>query len=74
MLAAYVSNSGEPPNHFADRQAIAYPDGWEFSWVYRPCPDLATLKVFIHKDGRGDYGETPECAPGDDRQAGVEMI
>ena len=63
MLSAYVAHTGEPPSHFAAPQEVAYADGWQYSWRYRPCPDIAALQIFIHRDGRGDYGAPPECHP-----------
>jgi hypothetical protein len=63
MLANYVEHSGEPVGHFIEPATVDYPDGWAFSWRYVPCPTVAQLQVFIHRDGRGDYGETPECHP-----------
>lgn len=63
MLASYARHSGDPPGHFVEPATVDYPDGWEFSWRYVPCPAVARLRIFIHRDGRGDYGETPECHP-----------
>lgn len=63
LLAAYVHDSGEPPMHFIAAGAVAYPDGWEFAWRYRPCPDIAALKVFVSKSGSASYSALPDCLP-----------
>lgn len=63
LLAAYAAQSGEPARHFAPQPTVDYPDGWEFGWSYAPCPEVARLRVFIGRNGRADYSETPDCAP-----------
>jgi len=63
MLAAYVARSGEPGSHFAAMTRVDYPEGWEFSWAYAPCPDVTRLRVFIRRSGSGHYGELPDCHP-----------
>ena len=42
---------------------IEYPEGWEFSWAYTPCPEVARLSIFIRRSGSGHYGELPDCHP-----------
>lgn len=63
LLAAYARETGEPAVHFTARGPVDYPDGWEFSWSYAPCPEIASLRVFIGRDGRANYAQTPDCAP-----------
>lgn len=63
MLAAYRARSGEPVAHFAAMARVDYPEGWEFSWAYAPCPDVTRLRVFIRRNGSGHYGELPDCHP-----------
>jgi hypothetical protein len=63
MLGAYMARSGEPPAHFAAMAGIEYPEGWEFSWAYTPCPEVARLSIFIRRSGSGHYGELPDCHP-----------
>jgi hypothetical protein len=63
LLAVYVHDSGEPPMHFIAAGVIAYADGWEFAWRYRPCPAIAALKIFIGKSGSATYSALPDCTP-----------
>ncbi len=63
LLAVYINDSGEPAAHFIAASTIGYPDGWEFAWRYRPCPDTAALKVFIRKSGSATYSALPDCSP-----------
>ena len=63
MLDAYIVRSGGPRSHFAAVARVDYPQGWEFSWIYAPCPDVARLRVFIRRSGSGHYGEFPDCHP-----------
>jgi hypothetical protein len=63
MLAVYVARSGEPRSHFAAVARVDYPEGWEFSWIYAPCPNVARLRIFIRRSGSGHYGELPDCHP-----------
>ncbi len=63
LLAVYVHRSGEPPAHFIPTDTVSYPDGWEFAWRYRPCPDIAALKIFVGKSGSASYSALPDCTP-----------
>jgi hypothetical protein len=61
---------GWPPNIIANPATRAPPlpparaDGWEFRWRYRPCPEFASLRVWISRNGRrASYAEFPDCAP-----------
>ena len=63
LLAVYVHDSGEPPVHFIAAGAIGYADGWEFAWRYRPCPEIAALKIFIGKSGSATSSALPDCTP-----------
>lgn len=63
MLAAYIEQTGEPPVHFTRRRMMAYPDGWEFSWVYRPCAESGELRIFVATSGAARYALLPDCAP-----------
>lgn len=63
LLAAYIEQTGEPPRHFTTRRMMAYPDGWEFIWVYRPCADSAELRIFVRRSGGARYSALPDCTP-----------
>jgi hypothetical protein len=70
LLAQYRHGSGEPAQNFAAREDRIWADGWEFRWRYRPCSELASLRVWISRDGRrASYAELPDCQP----QGGVAM-
>lgn len=58
----FTSSSGEPVVHFVKARRLAWPDGWEFIWVYRPCPDDAALRIFVPRSGQGvRITEQPDC-------------
>ena len=60
----YARGSGEGPAWFGAREAARWADGWEFRWRYRPCPEKASLRIWISRDGRrASYSELPECTP-----------
>ncbi|MGI4877797.1 MAG: hypothetical protein ACRYG4_09970 [Janthinobacterium lividum] len=63
MLAAYIEQTGEPPLHFSSRRMMAYPDGWEFVWIYRPCADAAEMRIFVRRSGAAAYAMLPDCTP-----------
>ena len=63
MAVRYAATTGEPVMHFGRARRVVYPDGWEFVWSYRPCPDDASLRVFVPRNGhRPRYTEQPDCA------------
>lgn len=60
----YLRRSGEPGRVFLARETRQWADGWEFRWRYRPCPELASLRIWISRDGRrANFAEFPDCAP-----------
>ena len=60
----YRRQSGQPQALFLAREGRQWADGWEFRWRYRPCPDFASLRVWISRNGRrASYAEFPDCAP-----------
>lgn len=60
----YHRQSGMPRAAFTAREGRQWADGWEFRWRYRPCPDFASLRVWISRNGRrANYAELPDCAP-----------
>lgn len=60
----YHRQSGMPRATFTAREGRQWADGWEFRWRYRPCPDFASLRVWISRNGRrANYAEFPDCAP-----------
>ncbi len=64
LLVQYRKGSGEPLRHFARREDRQWADGWEFRWRYRPCPEMASLRIWISRDGRrARYSELPDCSP-----------
>lgn len=61
----FAAYAGEPVMHFGKARRIAWPDGWEFVWSYRPCPQAA-LRVFVPLDGRHiRVTQRPDCAAPD---------
>lgn len=66
LLAQYRQGSGEPFANFGRREDNIWADGWEFRWRYVPCPQFASLRVWISRDGRrASYAELPDCSPDD---------
>ncbi len=64
MSAQYRHSSGQPAQFFAPRETRQWADGWEFRWRYRPCADLASLRIWISRDGRRvSFTELPDCMP-----------
>ena len=63
LLTAYLADSDDPPTHFGPAKIIDYDDGWEFTWAYRPCADIAALRVFIANSGTASYAQLPDCNP-----------
>lgn len=63
VLARFVADSGDFEGHFAPPRAVGYPDGWDYSWTYRLCPDVGELRVFVSTRGRASITATPECDP-----------
>ncbi len=73
MLGQYRQGSGQPVRNFAGRETLVWADGWEFRWRYRPCPEFASLRIWISRDGRrASYAEVPDCAP--DRGLAVKPL
>ena len=63
MLVQYRRMSGEPAIHFDSREGRRWADGWEFRWRYRLCPDAASLRIWISRDGRrASFAEVPDCS------------
>jgi hypothetical protein len=64
LATEYHRQSGNPRAAFAAREGRQWADGWEFRWRYRPCPEFASLRVWISRNGRRtSYAEFPDCAP-----------
>jgi hypothetical protein len=64
LLDQYTRANAEPRRNFARREDRIWADGWEFRWRYQPCPQFASLRVWISRDGRrASYAELPDCAP-----------
>ncbi len=64
LQVQYTRGSGERPGRFGARETARWADGWEFRWRYRPCPERASLRIWISRDGRrASYAEMPECNP-----------
>lgn len=64
LLIQYSRTNSEPLLNFARREDRIWADGWEFRWRYQPCPQFASLRVWISRDGRrASYAELPDCAP-----------
>ncbi|WP_164156955.1 hypothetical protein [Sandarakinorhabdus rubra] len=64
LAREYRQRSGQPGALFQAREGQQWADGWEFRWRYRPCPEYASLRVWISRNGRrAHYAELPDCAP-----------
>ena len=64
MLVQYSRGNGEPGRNFSPRETRIWADGWEFRWRYQPCPEFASLRIWISRDGRSaSFAEMPDCAP-----------
>lgn len=64
LASEYHRQSGNPRAAFTAREGRQWADGWEFRWRYRPCPEFASLRVWISRNGRrANYAEFPDCAP-----------
>lgn len=64
LQVQYTRGSGETAANFERREDARWADGWEFRWRYRPCPERASLRIWISRDGRhASYAELPACAP-----------
>lgn len=62
----YQAHAGMPRSEFAAREGRQWADGWEFRWRFKPCPEYASLRVWISRNGRrATYSEFPDCAPSD---------
>lgn len=73
LRVQYQRGSGDPVRHFLAREDRQWADGWEFRWRYRPCPEMASLRIWISRDGRrARYSELPDCAP--ERGVGVAPL
>lgn len=67
LQVQYSRGSGETLRNFTPREDARWADGWEFRWRYRPCPERASLRVWISRDGRrASYAELPNCDPSAD--------
>lgn len=64
MATSYQSQSGLQRSAFAAREGRQWADGWEFRWRFKPCPELACLRVWVSRNGRkASFAEIPDCAP-----------
>ena len=64
LAVEYHRQSGNSRAAFMAREGRQWVDGWEFRWRYRPCPQFASLRVWISRNGRSaSYAEIPDCAP-----------
>jgi len=66
MARDYHARTGHPKTEFAAREGRLWADGWEYRWRFKPCPDVASLRIWISRNGRRvRYAELPECTPAD---------
>ena len=64
LLEQYRLANSDSKRNFAAREDRIWSDGWEFRWRYVPCPQFASLRVWISRDGRrASYAELPDCTP-----------
>lgn len=66
MARSYHTRTGHPRTEFTPREGRLWADGWEYRWRFKPCPERASLRIWISRNGRRvRYAELPECTPGD---------
>ncbi len=66
MARDYHARTGHPRAEFLAREGRLWADGWEYRWRFKPCPELASLRIWISRNGRRvRYAELPECTPGE---------
>ena len=71
----YARGTGNSMRSFAPREDARWADGWEFRWRYRPCPERASLRIWISRDGRqATYAEVPDCDPARDAERRVLTV
>jgi hypothetical protein len=64
LAQTWLVRSGAQPQAFLKREDQQWADGWEFRWRYRACPDYASLRVWISRNGRrASLAEVPDCQP-----------
>ncbi len=62
MAGDFQRRTGHPPGEFQRRETRQWADGWEFRWRFKPCPETASLRVWISRSGRrAAYAELPDC-------------
>lgn len=62
MAGDFQRRSGHPAAEFHRRETRQWADGWEFRWRFKPCPDTASLRVWISRSGRrAAFAELPDC-------------
>jgi hypothetical protein len=65
VAVRFAAVSGQPVAHFGRARRITWPDGWEYVWSYKPCPDEASLRVFVPVAGRRiRITQAPDCEAG----------
>ena len=63
----YIKGTGDSLRRFSPREEARWADGWEYRWRYRPCPERASLRIWISRNGRqATYAEIPDCDPARD--------
>jgi hypothetical protein len=62
MAGEFQRRSGHPASEFQRRETRQWADGWEFRWRFKPCPETASLRVWISRSGRrAAFAELPDC-------------
>jgi hypothetical protein len=71
----FRSATGQPPARFESVERRVWADGWEFRWRFKPCADIASLRIWISHDGReARYVEIPDCLPQTGFGAGAATV
>lgn len=64
LQAQFRLRAQQPAQLFAPVERQVWADGWEFRWRYKPCDDVASLRIWVRHDGReARYVELPDCLP-----------
>lgn len=75
MQQRFRARAGQPAGRFENVERRIWADGWEFRWRFKPCAEVASLRIWISHDGsEARYVELPECAPETGFGAGAATV
>lgn len=75
LQARFRAEAGAQATQFDKVERQVWADGWEFRWRFKPCADVASLRIWISHDGReARYVELPDCLPQSGFGAGAATV